>query len=79
LEEAIATAKGNPNHTAPTTQNPYLVAALPKPKDPPRELIVIKSSQPSGTYQAPPPDPLPFACLAATRPVYPAIPDPTPK
>jgi hypothetical protein len=78
LEEAIALAKGNPPPSVPVAQNPYLAAAQSKPKDPPRSSIVAESSHPS-VNPAPPSDPSPFARLAATRPVYPVIPEPTPK
>jgi hypothetical protein len=79
LEEAIATAKGVPPATVPGTQNPYLSAALSQPKaPPPATATVIAPSQPL-TIPPPNPDPSPFARLAATRPTYPKIPDPSPK
>jgi hypothetical protein len=79
LEEAIATAQGAPISTAPNTQNPYLAAALSKTKDPPRESTAVESTQLTASQNVPTSDLSPFARLAATRPVYPVIPDPTPK
>jgi hypothetical protein len=79
LEEAINVAKGN-LATVPTSQNPYLTAAKSMPKDPPRTTsTIVEPTQPAANILPHNPDPSPFSRLVTTRPVYPAIPDPSPK
>jgi hypothetical protein len=50
------------------------------PKDPPHTTTtVVEPTQPVANILPPNPDPSPFSRLVATRPVYPVIPDPSPK
>jgi hypothetical protein len=78
LEEAIAAAKGLPLPNAQAPSNPYLKAAQSNLKDPPRDTpVVVEPTQPAPI--PPVSDPSPFARLAVTRPVYPPIPEPSPK
>jgi hypothetical protein len=83
LEEAKAAVRGQsksvPNADPIPEEQPFIPVGKTQLKNPPPASVPPNQTLPSVNVPPANPNPSPFASLAMARPVYPVIPDPSPK